>query len=107
MRLNDLRGAHVWILANGSIVWRISVRVEGWKSSGARRFCADVSWYGRQSDWHAHTVMMSVFEGGDQRGRGKVATCFEMTLSSAAGTVWWRACLRSCRWAFMRDSVIV
>jgi hypothetical protein len=63
--LNDLRGAHVWILANGSIVWRISVRVEGWKSSGARRFCADVSWYGRQSDWHAHTVMMSVFEGGD------------------------------------------
>lgn len=39
MRLNDLRGAQVWTFAWASIVCRISIRVAGWKISGARRFC--------------------------------------------------------------------
>lgn len=48
MRRKDLSGAHVCTFACWLIVSRISVRVDSWKISGAKRL-----------------VMMRVFEGGD------------------------------------------
>ena len=38
MRRKDLSGAHVCTFAGWSMVSRISVRVDSWKISGARRF---------------------------------------------------------------------